>query len=184
MRCAVSTSSPPTETMTRGDDPGRRIALAWREMRRGSSTAQLRAQLTSPDGPSLEQAQLDALEILGSEQHGWRMTEFADAMRVEPSTATRAIDRLQRLGLAERSVDADDGRVVRVTLSTVGRRTQAQVRTRRAEWMERLLEPFTPAEREQLAGLLERFVNSIDRLAEDLARQQAGAEHEPRRPKG
>jgi hypothetical protein len=35
--------------------------------------------------------------------------------------------------------------------------------------MERLLEPFDEAERQELAGYLERFVTSIDRLVEELA---------------
>jgi DNA-binding MarR family transcriptional regulator len=169
--------------MAGDENTRRRIALAWREMRRGASTARL-AQLVSPDGQRLEQAQLDALEILGSVPDGLRMTEFADAMRVEPSTATRAIDRLQRLGLAERSVDASDGRVVRATLSAAGRRTLGRVRARRAEWIERLLDPFTKAEQEQLAELLERFVASIDRLAEALAAEQADAERKPMQAKG
>ena len=76
------------------DDTARRIARAWRELRRGASAARLRSHLLGPDGPHLEQGQLDALEILASRSDGWRMSEFADALRVDASTATRAVERL------------------------------------------------------------------------------------------
>lgn len=149
----------------------RRIALAWRELRRGASGAALRAHLLGPDGPPLEQAQLDALEILASNPNGWRMSEFADAMHIEPSTATRAVNRLQQLGLAEREASMEDRRVVVAQATTTGRRMVRRVSTGRAVGMERLLEPFDEDEREQFSQYLERFVISIDRLVEEIARQ-------------
>ncbi len=150
----------------------RRIALAWRELRRGASGALLRAHLLGTDGPQLEQAQLDALEILASEPDGWRMSEFADALRVDPSTATRAITRLERHGLAERRAGSTDRRIVTARATSAGQRTITQVAQLRAIGMERLLEPFDAAEREQFAELLERFVTSIDELVGELERQR------------
>lgn len=151
------------------DDATRRIALAWRELRRGASGAALRAHLLGPDGPALEQAQLDALEILGSEPDGWRMSDFADAMHIDPSTATRAVNRLQQLGLAERVTGDDDRRVVVAQVTATGRRMVRRVATGRAVGMTRLLEPFDEAERQELAVYLERFVAAIDRLVDELA---------------
>lgn len=147
----------------------RRIARAWRELRRGASGAALRAHLIGPGGPRLEQAQLDALEVLASDPQGWRMGDFADAMHVDPSTATRAVARLEQLDLAERAVDPDDGRVVVVRLTSLGERTVKEMLVRRSIGMERLLEPFSSAEREQFAEYLERLVASIDRLVAELA---------------
>lgn len=154
------------------DETARRIALAWRELRRGATAASLRAHLLGPEGPPLEQAQLDALEILASETDGWRMSEFADALRVDPSTATRAVDKLQRLGLAERSGGGTDRRVVVATATAAGRRTIRRVTRLRALGMERLLEPFDDDERERFAEYLERFVRSIDQLVTELAQEQ------------
>lgn len=153
------------------DATARQIALAWRELRRGASGAVLRAHLLGPDGPRLEQAQLDALEILASEPHGLRMSEFADALRVDPSTATRAVARLEHDRLAERRVDENDGRVVIASATPVGRRLIERATLRRARGMERLLEPFDTAEREQFAEYLERFVGSIDQLVAELGRE-------------
>ena len=156
---------------TTDDETTRRISLAWRELRRGASGAALRSHLLGPDGPALEQAQLDGLEILASDPDGWRMSDFADAMHVDASTATRAVNRLERLGLAERITDDDDRRVVVARATTTGQKMIRRVTTGRAVGMERLLEPFDEAEREQFAEHLERFVSSIDRLVAELARE-------------
>lgn len=153
------------------DATARRIALAWRELRRGAAGARLRGHLLGPDGPRLEQAQLDALEILAGTPGGLRMSEFAEALRVDPSTATRAVGRLEREGLADRRVDEADGRVVIADATTTGRRLVERTTQRRALGMERLLEPFDAVERERFAEYLERFVDSIDRLVEELARE-------------
>lgn len=148
----------------------RRIALAWRELRRGATGAVLRAHLLGPDGPPLEQAQLDALEILASERDGLRMSEFADALRVDPSTATRAITRLERHGLAERIAVEADKRIVTARVTAQGRRMVEQVGRLRTFGMQRLLEPFDADERERFAEYLERFVESIDDLVAELGR--------------
>ncbi len=157
------------ERLTDLDATTRRIGLAWRELRRGASGAALRAHMLGPDGPDIELAQLDALEILGSEPTGWRMTEFADALRVDPSTATRSITRLEKVGLAQRAVAEDDRRVVIATITPLGRRTLEHVVRFRVTGMQRLLDVFDPEEREQFAEYLERFVGSIDALVAQLA---------------
>lgn len=159
--------------MTKPDDrTTARIALAWRELRRGASGAVLRAHLLGPDGPRLQQGQLDALDILVGEPGGWRMSEFADALRVDPSTATRAVARLERLGLAERTSAVADKRVVTVRATAAGQRTITRVRHLRSLGMQRLLAPFDEHEREQFAEYLERFVGAIDDLVAELERDR------------
>lgn len=157
--------------MTRPGDEAtvRRIALAWRELRRGASGAVLRAHLLGCDGPPLEQAQLDALEILASEPH-WQMSDFAESLRVDPSTATRAITRLEQHGLAERTAGPDDRRIVIARTTADGRRMVARVGKLRAIGMQRILEPFDESERRRFAEYLERFVRSIDDLVAELER--------------
>lgn len=160
--------------MTSPDDATtRRIALAWRELRRGASGTALQSHLLGPDGPPLEQAQLDALEILASERGGFRMSEFADALRVDPSTATRAVSRLERHGLAERIAGEDDKRIVTARVTPQGRRMVERVGRLRSIGMQHLLAPFEPDEREQFAEYLERFVDSIDELVDELERAAA-----------
>ncbi len=154
------------------DATARRIALAWRELRRGATGAVLRSYLVGPDGPPLEQAQLDALDILASDRDGLRMSEFADALRVDPSTATRAINRLERHGLAERVATETDRRIITARVTAHGRRMVEQVGRLRSTGMQRLLEPFDAAEREEFAEYLERFVESIDDLVAEIERDR------------
>jgi DNA-binding MarR family transcriptional regulator len=158
--------------MTSERDLAFRIALAWRELRRGAAGMALRSHMLGPNGPPLEQAQLDALEIIASAKaDGWRMTDFADAFRVDPSSATRAVDRLEGLGLVERVRASGDKRVVTVVATPEGRKLVRSVNRLRASGMQRLLEPFEPEELEQFAELLERFVGSIDHLVDELGRE-------------
>jgi DNA-binding MarR family transcriptional regulator len=151
-------------------DPARRIAWSWRELRRGAAVSELRHHLVGATSPALDAAQSDALEILASTPDGWRMADFADALRVDPSTATRAIDRLEAAGLAIRRRDDPDRRVVTAVATAAGHRRVDQIQTRRAAGMNRLLGSFDADEQEHLADLLERFVTAIDELVADLRR--------------
>ena len=162
-------SSPrPTAPDEVADDTATRIVRAWRELRRGAAAGSLRDHLLGVDGARLDQGQLDALEILHGHDDGWRMSEFADALRVDPSTATRAIDRLESQGLAERSTDASDRRIVIARATPAGQRLLATLQGLRASGMEQLLSAFEPHEREQMADLMERFVAAMDTLVGEI----------------
>lgn len=150
-------------------DVAERIVRSWRELRRGAAAGALREHLLGVDGASLDQGQLDALEILDGQPDGWRMSEFADALRVDPSTATRAVDRLERHGLAERSVDDQDRRIVIARTTEEGRTALYRIQQLRAIGMERILSSFEPAERDEMARLLERFVAAMDELVAELS---------------
>ena len=78
-----------------------RIAIAWREFRRSATTPALRYQFFGSSHDAFEQGQMDTLDLL-LVREGWRMSELAEALRVDPSTATRAVQRLVNDGLAER----------------------------------------------------------------------------------
>ena len=90
------------------------------------------------------------------------MSELAEALRVDPSTATRAVQRLVRSGLATRGASDDDGRVVIVSITDAGVVRHADVAERRGRLMAHLMGMYAPDERAQLADLLERFVGAID----------------------
>lgn len=144
-----------------------RIGLAWIEIRRGASTSALRDHLFGTGENALEQGQMDTLDLL-AQQASWRMSELADALRVDPSTATRAVQRLVNSGLADRRPNDDDGRVVMVTVTRAGRRRHAEVAQRRAEVMTHLLGSFEPEERVVLAEMFERFIGSLDEFVSRL----------------
>jgi DNA-binding MarR family transcriptional regulator len=106
---------------------------------------------------------MDTLDVLvGADT--WRMGDLADALRVDPSTATRAVDRLTRIHLAERLPDPDDRRVVLVRATPAGRERHEEAYRRWRNVLHDILGEFEPAEREQLAMNLERLVAALDRV--------------------
>ena len=143
-----------------------RIGRAWTEMRRGAWTQHLRDYLFGDDDP-LEPGQMDALDLLSRQER--TMKHLAERLRIDPSSATRAVQRLVADGLAERYAADDDKRVVMVRISKEGRSRHAAVASRRSHVMALILSQFTLEERSDLAGLLERFVKALDDSAERLA---------------
>ncbi len=136
-------------------------------MRRGAGASALRAYLFGREKP-LEQGQMDALDLL-SRRDNRPMKELAARLRVDPSTATRAVQRLESDGLVERYPSPEDGRVVLVRITDEGARRHDAVAARRSTAMMHILSEFEPAERAQLADLLDRFVESVDTVMTRMA---------------
>jgi DNA-binding MarR family transcriptional regulator len=149
----------------------RRIGAAWRELRRGASMGGLRAYLYGCGDDAIDLGQVDTLDLL-AQRPTWRMRELAGALRVDASTATRAVDRLVAAGWADRRRDEIDARVVVVALTDEGRRRHDVVVERRREAMHRILHGFDEGERGQLAALLERLIAGVD----DFVAEEAGPE--------
>jgi DNA-binding MarR family transcriptional regulator len=152
-----------------------RIGWAWKELRRGAAMGILRDHLFGQGEDALEPGQFDTLDLL-VRQEAWRMSDLADALRVDPSTATRAVQRLLKEGLAERRSSMEDGRVVMVTASPAGRARHAAIGERRKDVLMTMVTEFDPEERAQLADLMERLVAALDHYAEDLQPGDEGEE--------
>ncbi len=146
-------------------DQARRIGSAWIELRRGARTARVRDYMLGTEH-RLEQGQMDALDLLVRGERSMR--GLADRLRVEPSTATRAVQRLVDDGLVERFTSPDDGRLVMVRLTEEGRRRHEDVAGRRALAMSQILSAFEREERAQLADLLDRFIDALDDVVQTL----------------
>jgi DNA-binding MarR family transcriptional regulator len=153
----------------------RRIGRAWIELRRGAGALALRSYLFGTDEP-LEQGQMDTLDLL-ARRNDRPMKELAARLRVDPSTATRSIQRLEAAGLVERYPSPEDGRVVLVRITPEGLRRHTDVAARRGTAMMEILSEFEPADRAALADLLDRFVASVDQVVDRLA---AANDHETR----
>jgi DNA-binding MarR family transcriptional regulator len=147
-----------------------RIGAAWIELRRGGAATAVRDYMYGRG--TLEQGQIDALDHLVRRDR--RMKGLASKLRIDPSSATRAVQRLVKDGLAERFASPEDGRVVMVRITEEGRRAQAEVAARRSLVMARVLSAFPPEERAVLADLLDRFVRSVDDVVESLDQPPAG----------
>jgi DNA-binding MarR family transcriptional regulator len=157
----------PVDFRNRTDrEHGRRIGRAWIELRRGAAASSLRSYLFGT-GEVLEQGQMDALDLL-TRRDERPMKELAARLRVEPSTATRAVQRLENDGLVERFPSPEDGRLVLVRITDEGRRRHDAVAARRSTAMMHILSEFDPGERAQLADLMDRLIASIDTVVERL----------------
>jgi DNA-binding MarR family transcriptional regulator len=142
-------------------DDAARIASAWRELRRGAAMTALQERMAGEVG--LDLGQRDTLDVLVATD-GCRMSELADLLRIDASTATRAVARLVDAGLAERSTCATDARAVRVHATPEGRRLNAELTENRRTGMEELLAGFTRAERRALADGMEKLVAALDSM--------------------
>lgn len=145
----------------------RRIVFAWREMRRGVAMGAYRDLLFE----GLDLSALDALDLLVTHDR-LRMIDFAHALRIEKSTATRALDRLESAGLAERITvaTANARRSVIVRITTKGRLLQAKLVRRRVQLLRAMTRRFTGDEVIVLGDLLERLVAGIDEVVARVQR--------------
>lgn len=156
--------SVPTETRIPDIDLLASIGFSWRELRRGAVADQLRDKLFGEGDSALDPGQVDTLDLL-IERDSWRMGDLAEALRVDPSTATRAIQRLEKLDLARRSALPSDGRVVTVSATAAGRERHAIIGERRLKALSQILNRFSPEELVVLEALLGRFVKAIDEVS-------------------
>ena len=77
-----------------------RIGAAWRDLRRGGANTVVRDYFFGNEPGAIDSGQMDTLDVM-VRQPSWRMSDLAEALRVDPSTATRAVQRLLKENLAE-----------------------------------------------------------------------------------
>jgi len=171
----VATAVADGETETTHEPATARFARAWRELRRGAATGVLVEQLFGrPGAPdSVEPGHLDVLDLL-AKRDGRRMSELAAALRVDPSTVTRTMNRMEAAGLARRAATDADGRVVTAHLTDEGRRVHALVSARRTAIIEAAFRDFSEEDQELLVELLERFLAALDATVASPASTTAG----------
>jgi len=84
---------------------------------------------------------------------------LAKAEQMQPPTMTRLIAGLEELGLVRRTVDANDRRVARVSLTAKGERERQRVRALKTEFLVERLRELDVSDRTtlELVELLERI---------------------------
>jgi DNA-binding MarR family transcriptional regulator len=141
-----------------------RVRVAWRELRRVATMGALKHRFRGTSVGLLEIAQVDALTLL-VQSEGLRMSDLADALRIDASTATRAVQRLVDAGLAERRPDPCDRRGVVVMPTPLGVRIREELQAKALDAMNELLAGFDDAELHHLGELLDRFIAAIETMA-------------------
>lgn len=94
-----------------------------------------------------------------------RIVDIAAALAVNPSTATRMCDRLERKSLVERQAVPDDRRVVQIIATKSAQRLMTAVMRRRRAEIRRLLAHLTERERTQVVRGFRLLTQAVgDRL--------------------
>jgi DNA-binding MarR family transcriptional regulator len=86
-----------------------------------------------------------------------RLGSIAAAFALDPSTITRQVQAVERLGLAARSADPSDRRAALLALTDEGREAVHRARAHRRSMLEQLLEDWTLEERQEFLRALRRF---------------------------
>lgn len=91
-----------------------------------------------------------------------RAGTLAESVYSDPSTISRQVAQLVRLGLVERTADPEDGRATLLAATDEGRRVFEENRRNRNERIAGLMDDWEPADRARFADLLVRFTTDFE----------------------
>jgi DNA-binding MarR family transcriptional regulator len=120
------------------------------------AVARLARQLRQQAGTGLSPTQQSALVTIEADGP-ITLGDLAAAEQVAPPSITRVVAKLEDDGLVSRETDANDRRVVRVSITAEGRRRLDHSRSRRNAWLARQVRGLEPDERERLLSALDVF---------------------------
>jgi DNA-binding MarR family transcriptional regulator len=122
------------------------------------------------DSRGLTMSQLRLLALVGRGENR-AIGELADEMGVKPATLSGLADRLERLDFIRRAHDPADRRVVRVVLTTEGKRVLSEIQVAARAYFEAIFGHMGAGAVESFAEVLEAFrksANAIGAAAEYL----------------
>lgn len=89
------------------------------------------------------------------------VAELANVVGRDHSTVSRQIVRLEQLELVVRTVDPDDSRARRLTLSEQGKAMMARIEPIRRQWIRDHFRDWDKSDRDRLIQLLQEMVKGI-----------------------
>ncbi len=95
--------------------------------------------------------------MLASFDGGAKQKELIEEMKVNPSSMSEMISKLEHDGYVKRTVDPADKRATLITLTELGEARAAELTDERNERFSGLFSKLTPEEKEQLLVLLEKL---------------------------
>jgi DNA-binding MarR family transcriptional regulator len=117
----------------------------------------------------LSGAQWGTLRVLHrAEQEGLahlRLTDLSGRLLIRPPSVTGVVDRLERMGLVERSSSQADHRSKQVSLTSAGRDLVERMLVGHASQVEAVLSGLGPQEQASLQRLLDRLSSHVRTLA-------------------
>lgn len=101
------------------------------------------------------------LSIISRYENGVRQKELTGELKINPSSVSEFISKLENDGYVERKADPNDGRATLIMLTESGRVRAAGLEVERREKLAGVFEPLTQEEKEQLIGLLEKLTAGL-----------------------
>jgi len=94
---------------------------------------------------------------------GITQSELADQLGIARPTVTTMLQKMERNGLIERRVDAEDQRYTRIYMTQSGRALHAELRAVHAEMVEATMGSLSETEQRELERLLRLVTESVER---------------------
>ncbi|MDL5157694.1 MarR family winged helix-turn-helix transcriptional regulator [Actinomycetospora termitidis] len=120
-----------------------------------------RKRMTKPKDDGVERAAYVLLaRLVISGPH--RSNALAEAVHSDPSTVSRQVAALVRIGYVERRPDPADGRACLLAATAEGHRVFEANRDLRNRWISDVTSDWDEADRERLVALMDRFTTALE----------------------
>jgi DNA-binding MarR family transcriptional regulator len=123
-----------------------------------------RAHVLDDLGQRVEMSSVLVVEACARAQVGGVETTVGDVaafLDVEPSTASRLVDRAARAGLVDRTASAVDARRSALLLTAAGQALRARAVAARLHWLGGVVHDWSEQDVRALAGALGRFADAV-----------------------
>jgi DNA-binding MarR family transcriptional regulator len=155
-RTAIGTS---TRTLAGQDDLGA-IERAMSTLVRWGNLPRIREHYVAAAGMALDRASYGILVRL-QESGPLRLSDLAERLGVDLSTASRQVHHLQVAGLVERATIEEDRRASLLTVTDPGKEMVDRILEARRSVITQMLEGWSPEERAELGRVLTRLADQI-----------------------
>lgn len=153
-----------TSSRRSGDDPLVALDDALISVRRPLLKPGHRQALFARIGAAVEAATLRAMHVVQSAEGQPSVADVAEALSIDPSTASRVVQQGVSAGYLTKVPDANDKRRVGLVLTDEGLEVLQRARAVRTEWLRDVLRHWSEDEVLLLAQLLHRLRDDIDAL--------------------
>ena len=109
------------------------------------------------------------LVILAKHESGVRQKTLAEEMKVNPSSMSEFIDRLESTGYITRTVDPEDKRATLISLTEKGKARAAELEDERVEHLSKIFCNLTNEEKHELIRLLNKLYGKEAKAAAEEA---------------
>ena len=100
------------------------------------------------------------LSVIGSYEAGVRQKVLTEELRINPSSVSEMISKLENDGYVKRTVDPTDKRATLISLTELGEARAAELQDEKNEKLDKAFSDLTDDEKEQLIALLEKLTEA------------------------